>query len=42
MRGWSLLAGLGITALLVWAWIDRGAEPLHQIVTPVTLPASGS
>jgi hypothetical protein len=42
MRKRWLLAGLGavVSAILIWAWIDGGREPLREIVVPVPLPAS--
>jgi hypothetical protein len=40
MRKVWLLAGLGavILAILIYAWIDGGREPLREIVVPVPLP----
>lgn len=40
-RKW-LVAGLivAVLALLIYAWIDGGREPLREIVVPVPLPES--
>jgi hypothetical protein len=40
-RTW-LLAGLiaAIVAVLIYAWIDGGREPLRDIAVPVDLPES--
>jgi hypothetical protein len=42
MRGRWVLAGLiaAVLALLTYAWIDGGREPLREIVVPVPLPDS--
>ncbi|MGD9664847.1 MAG: hypothetical protein AB7U34_06555 [Novosphingobium sp.] len=31
-----------LAALLIYAWVDGGEEPVHDIVAPVTLPQSAS
>ena len=41
MRRNRLVIGLvatAILALLVWAWVDGGREPLRDIVQPVPVP----
>jgi hypothetical protein len=40
-RNW-LVAGFGaiVLALLSYAWIDGGREPLREIVVPVAVPES--
>ena len=32
-----MLGGLAVVALLTFAWIDGGEEPIHPIVVPVEL-----
>jgi hypothetical protein len=32
-----MLGGLALVALLTFAWIDGGEEPIHPIVEPVEL-----
>lgn len=36
----GLLAGGLVVAVLLYAWIDGGQEPLHPISQPVALPES--
>ncbi|GGC02177.1 hypothetical protein GCM10011494_20900 [Novosphingobium endophyticum] len=33
-----LAVAIPIIALLVWAWIDAGYVPVHEIVEPVAVP----
>lgn len=42
MRGKGIVAVVAalILALLVYAWIDGGREPLREIVQPVAVPES--
>ena len=35
-----LTIGVIILAILAWAWIGGGQEPLHEITHPVALPES--
>lgn len=35
--GMAIAAGLSV-ALIGWAWIDGGREPLREIVQPVAVP----
>ena len=32
------IAGALVVLLLIYAWIDGGAEPLHPIAEPVAVP----
>ena len=31
---------IAAAALLGWAWVDGGREPLHEIAVPVAVPES--
>ncbi len=33
-----VLTGLALIALVAWAWIDGGREPLREIAEPVAVP----
>lgn len=33
-----ILAAVAAMALLVWAWLDGGREPLREIAEPVAVP----
>lgn len=33
-----ILAAVVVVALLVWAWLDGGREPLREIAVPVSVP----
>ncbi len=35
-----LIVGAILLAILAWAWISGGREPLHEIVEPVAVPDS--
>lgn len=35
-----ILAAVVVVALLVWAWLDGGREPLREIAVPVSVPES--
>lgn len=41
-RIWWLLAVLLAVAVLVYAWIDGGEEPMRDIVVPVAVPGGVS
>lgn len=35
---WALIgAGLALLALLVWAWVDGGIEPVRPLTAPANL-----
>lgn len=42
MRGRGIMGVLAllVLAVLAYAWIDGGREPLHDIAVPVAVPAS--
>jgi hypothetical protein len=42
MRRNTVLLALvaAVVAILAYAWIDGGREPLHQIVEPVAVPGA--
>ena len=37
-----VLFGVLFLSLIIWAWIDGGERPLHEISEPVTLPGETS
>jgi len=40
-RTWLLaLLIVAVTAILAWAWVDAGREPLREITVPVPVPDS--
>ena len=39
-KGIGWVAAALVAALLLYAWIDGGEEPLHPIVEPVAVPES--
>ncbi|MBS0477477.1 MAG: hypothetical protein JSR28_20295 [Proteobacteria bacterium] len=36
-----VVLGLGVAALLVWAWTDAGIEPVRALTAPAVLPEPG-
>lgn len=39
--GWIVLIVAALVAALIgWAWVDAGKEPLHEISQPVAVPES--
>lgn len=41
-RNWIVMAlALLVLAVLAYAWIDGGREPLREIAVPVAVPGAG-